>query len=550
MARTAAENASARNRSILTVRLGTSDLLNFKPTNMSATINTPTHNRSDKSSDTQPKWDNSDAHDDQQRASFLQLYRREFIVFALLIFILLLIILWLPNTVTIDSTPATVSNGAATGSPNTANAQANSTALEQPWQAAQIAAARRAVQELLVDILDRQQQLEEKSVELWAQDRFNATKVLAEQADHLYQQRQFTEALAQYQIVLTQFDQLLTSAATHFQTAMNSGAQALSLNRAAQALQQFTLANAIEPNDEQAQQGLQRAINLPEVVKLLDQAEQLQREQQLNNALTLTEQALTLDPDNTTAQQKNAQLQQAIVERDYQQLLGTGYSTLQNKQHSKAITAFSQALKLVPDSTAAKEGLRQTKNQQQQISVDKLLQQALHQEQQEQWQQAWDTYQKLALIDGNLITTRVAKIRTSAREDLDKKIIQTIEHPLRLNSSEVLKNAEAILKDAQAIKKPGSKLQQQIDRLQQVLLQAQQPRSVIITSDNATEVSILRGIKLGTLVRQQVQLIPGNYTIMGSRNGYRDVRVEFTLAPRNNIIQTINVQCTEKIDAL
>lgn len=550
MARTAAENASARNRSILTVRLGTSDLLNFKPTNMSATINTPTHNRSDKSSDTQPKWDNSDAHDDQQRASFLQLYRREFIVFALLIFILLLIILWLPNTVTIDSTPATVSNGAATGSPNTANAQANSTALEQPWQAAQIAAARRAVQELLVDILDRQQQLEEKSVELWAQDRFNATKVLAEQADHLYQQRQFTEALAQYQIVLTQFDQLLTSAATHFQTVMNSGAQALSLNRAAQALQQFTLANAIEPNDEQAQQGLQRAINLPEVVKLLDQAEQLQREQQLNNALTLTEQALTLDPDNTTAQQKNAQLQQAIVERDYQQLLGTGYSTLQNKQHSKAITAFSQALKLVPDSTAAKEGLRQTKNQQQQIAVDKLLQQALHQEQQEQWQQAWDTYQKLALIDGNLITTRVAKIRTSARADLDKKIIQTIEHPLRLNSSEVLKNAEAILKDAQAIKKPGSKLQQQIDRLQQVLLQAQQPRSVIITSDNATEVSILRGIKLGTLVRQQVQLIPGNYTIMGSRNGYRDVRVEFTLAPRNNIIQTINVQCTEKIDAL
>jgi len=52
--------------------------------------------------------------------------------------------------------------------------------------------------------------------------------------------------------------------------------------------------------------------------------------------------------------------------------------------------------------------------------------------------------------------------------------------------------------------------------------------------------------RFGTFAKRQVELLPGNYVAVGIRPGYRDVRVEFRVAPEIDM-QPIVVQCEEQI---
>ena len=51
---------------------------------------------------------------------------------------------------------------------------------------------------------------------------------------------------------------------------------------------------------------------------------------------------------------------------------------------------------------------------------------------------------------------------------------------------------------------------------------------------------------LGSFTAKQMDLKPGKYTLVGTRQGYRDVRQEFTIEPGKKA-PTIIVQCEEKI---
>lgn len=54
---------------------------------------------------------------------------------------------------------------------------------------------------------------------------------------------------------------------------------------------------------------------------------------------------------------------------------------------------------------------------------------------------------------------------------------------------------------------------------------------VQLASDNLTDVQIYRVGRLGSFESRQIELLPGKYTAVGTRAGYRDVRREFTIIP-------------------
>ena len=64
-------------------------------------------------------------------------------------------------------------------------------------------------------------------------------------------------------------------------------------------------------------------------------------------------------------------------------------------------------------------------------------------------------------------------------------------------------------------------------------------------SDNATQVTVYRIGELGTFDERSLELLPGKYTAVGKRAGYRDVRVEFSLAHAAQTAPVV-VQCKEK----
>jgi hypothetical protein len=69
---------------------------------------------------------------------------------------------------------------------------------------------------------------------------------------------------------------------------------------------------------------------------------------------------------------------------------------------------------------------------------------------------------------------------------------------------------------------------------------------VQLVSDNATDVSIYKIGKLGSFQSRALKLRPGTYVAVGSRAGYRDVRLEFRVAPELES-EPVVVRCEEKI---
>ena len=68
----------------------------------------------------------------------------------------------------------------------------------------------------------------------------------------------------------------------------------------------------------------------------------------------------------------------------------------------------------------------------------------------------------------------------------------------------------------------------------------------MLVSDSATTVSVFQIGRLGSFSTHELNLLPGVYVATGSRPGYRDVRLEFRVAPEVEM-KPIIVQCEEQI---
>ena len=83
-------------------------------------------------------------------------------------------------------------------------------------------------------------------------------------------------------------------------------------------------------------------------------------------------------------------------------------------------------------------------------------------------------------------------------------------------------------------------------RLAGLLATAETPVRVALRSDNLTDVVVYRVGRLGVFEARELELVPGRYTAVGTRTGYRDVRREFSIEP-GKPPEPLVVRCEEQI---
>ena len=109
-----------------------------------------------------------------------------------------------------------------------------------------------------------------------------------------------------------------------------------------------------------------------------------------------------------------------------------------------------------------------------------------------------------------------------------------------------MQGATRLLLDLARIEPMGPRLEDQKNELSRLLKRAATPLTVELVSDNQTDVSVFKVGRFGAFDRQQLELRPGVYVAVGVRQGYRDVRVEFRVAPEIDM-QPVVVRCEEPI---
>jgi hypothetical protein len=86
----------------------------------------------------------------------------------------------------------------------------------------------------------------------------------------------------------------------------------------------------------------------------------------------------------------------------------------------------------------------------------------------------------------------------------------------------------------------------QLEDLTHLVKVAQTPITVTIESDNLTEIAIYKVGKLGRFALRELGLRPGTYTVVGARDGYKDVRQKMVVKPGQGPLR-LSVKCRVKI---
>ncbi|UTA46647.1 tetratricopeptide repeat protein [Simiduia sp. 21SJ11W-1] len=475
---------------------------------------------------------------DQQALPWWQQSRLQYAAIGILIALMLFVIFILPNfvgPVAIDEADITAP------APSTKAAPA-----ESPFADAQLARERKQAQEILNKVLQLQDQLEGQQVEQWGAKPYQDALDTAAKADEYYRQREFTIAQENYRATLSQLQALKAQASEALKEQLATGQSALDEKDATTATHAFSLALAIAPNNEQAQTGLRSAESLEAVLDLLRRGRLEEKTDHWEKARASYREALALDPNSPLAQAALTNIETKLRDRNFTRAMSAGFKAMDAGDFAGARKHFQAAGAIKPNDDAVPVALQQVNNQSLQTSINNKLAQARAAEADEKWLEANKLYQALLVQDSTLVDAVVGKLRTDARADLEKRTLHALENPLALNKPENYAAAQQTLAELNALNQSGPRLDDQRTQLAELLAKVDQPRQVILQSDNLTQVTIFHVGRIGNFEQHVMALKPGTYVAVGSRPGYRDVREEFVVGLNENQV-SVEIRCTEKI---
>jgi tetratricopeptide (TPR) repeat protein len=469
-----------------------------------------------------------------------------------LLLLALLVIFWLPNNLQLTkpapAEPASAPSraeapdqpDATAGTPPPADSDAS------PWSDAQVARLRKEAQEVLAQLLDVQFALHERGVEQWAPAPFAEAKARAAEGDALYKNREYEQAVARYRQALASLQTLQETMPQELQRLLEQAQQAIDRGDDTAANAALALATLIAPDHGDIATLQRRAAVLPQLLPLLQAAATAEAAGDLAQAQQLLQQATTLDPLHQRAHSELQRVAAKSRDKGFNAAMSQGYAALKEGRLDTARKAFTAAATMQPGSKEAAGALREVRTAETARQLASLEQQGRENEQQEQWQKAVATYEQAQKLDSGVLFASEGLNRSKARAQLDQQLRTTIENPQRLSDVAVAAAAAQLLEKSRLVAPRGTVLEQQIKRLDTLLSQASVTVAVTLRSDKETEVLVYKVAKLGRFAEHQLSLRPGTYTALGTRNGYRDVRLNFTIAA-DNAPAPVTIICTEPI---
>ncbi len=472
------------------------------------------------------------------------------VALAALLVILIGVVFFLPGSVTSNDPEVTASQGQE-AEENSAKEQGKSQVdftenVEDLRGRDDRVQARAETEAVLGGLLSKMNTLEKRAVQRWGGLQFRQAQAVYAEGDAAYLARDYDLATQKYQQATTIVEPLLEEVDKVFSKTLSDAQRALEDADTIEALRLFELAVAISPGNSVAQSGYARARNLGEVLSLTDRGLAYENELELDAARQSFERAVELDPEWQPAQVGLTRVLGTITQMEFDSRMTEGLIAVEEGDYPAARAAFRMAQKLMPDSPEPADGLMQVDQGLRLDRIAALEKQAGAEEQNEQWEVAVETYTRILEIDGNLAFAQQGLGRAQEMSALHARLEGFIEKPDSLSAPSTMSRATGLVVDITRMPSIGPRLAGQRDQLSRLLKRAATPLAVELVSDNATDVSIYRIGKLGSFHSREIKLRPGTYVAVGSRAGYRDVRLEFRVAPELES-EPVVVRCEETI---
>jgi tetratricopeptide (TPR) repeat protein len=472
------------------------------------------------------------------------------IALAVLIAVLIGVVFVLPHAVEETEPPPPVDKSAAEASPKQAPESGSKVDFSENVQNMEgrdeRVRARADTDAILGELLSKMDTLKKRAVERWGGLPFKQATAVYAEGDKAYLARDYDTAAAKYKQASDMLDPLLDRVDDVYAKTFADAQAALEAADAPEALRLFELAVAISPGNARAQAGYRRAKNLGTVLALTNKGLAYEKELELEAARQSFASAAELDPEWKPAVEGLARVKETIRQTAFDSRMSEGLSALADHDYEAARAAFRMARKLEPESPEPADGLLQVDQGLRLEHIADLKSKAGNEEQAEEWEDAVDTYKEILGIDANLQFAQQGLAHAQQMSALHEQLKSYIDEPDALSAPATMSRATALVVDITRMANIGPRLADERDQLSRLLKRAATPLTVQIVSDNATEVSIYKVGHLGTFKTRELDLRPGTYVAVGSRPGYRDVRLEFRVAPEIEQ-KPIVVRCEEAI---
>ena len=403
-----------------------------------------------------------------------------------------------------------------------------------------------ATDEALGDLLSRLARLRYRAVDRWGgQPYLDAVDTYA-QGDAAYLSRNYALAGECYREALLLLDPPFERIDEVFAETLAAAKDAFAVPNPSEAVRLFDLAVAITPGHREAEAGLARALNLESVLNLTAQGVRFEKDLDLDAAKLAFEKALELDALWEPAVAGLARVRIAVKQMSFDMRMTEGLDALAVGDFASARAAFDAAAVLNPTSRQPVDGLLQVDQGIRLANIRRLEQEARSLDENEQWEASVAVYKEILGIDADLQFAKEGLQYATSRAALHNRLQAQIDDPDTLSDQMNVQNATRMLLEVARVSPMGPRLEEQKIELSRLLKRAATPLKVQLISDNATNVAIFKVGKFGSFSMQELELRPGVYVAVGNRPGYRDVRLEFRVAPEIEM-KPIVIQCEEQI---
>ncbi|RMB12672.1 hypothetical protein BXY39_0095 [Eilatimonas milleporae] len=415
-----------------------------------------------------------------------------------------------------------------------------------PEKAVELAQGRRTAEGILARVLRAQADLMENRVDQWAPAAYDAALRTLAEGDVHFDSGAYEAASRAYSSVMEQFDAITASRPERLAAALTAGADAYDAGDADMAARQYTVALAIDPGNETATVGLDRARNFETVRAHMRDGATHMENQAWAEARRAFASALALDKAYTPAARALRDVDRKLADIVFTRDMSAFYTALSAERFDAAAKSLNAAARNRPGAPDVKLARQRLETESRRATLANLRAEGTRLTQAEQWTRAADTYAKALAIDPNVAFAQQGEKQSRDRAALDAGIERFLGDPTRLYSPGPLENARQILSRALAVTDAGPRLTGQRDRLSAAIEDAITPLRVNLVSDGATDVTLYRVGPLGRFSTMQVELLPGDYVIVGACRGYRDVRHNFQVRP-GTVPAPVKVECKDRI---
>jgi tetratricopeptide (TPR) repeat protein len=239
-------------------------------------------------------------------------------------------------------------------------------------------------------------------------------------------------------------------------------------------------------------------------------------------------------------------MKERIADDQFQKLMSDGLTAYHKGTYQSARTILLKAKSFRPDSKEVQSALVQVNEAIRLDTIEKLRRKAVAGEEAEDWEEALNSYMTVLKIDPNISFAVQGKERSMNHIRVARGMRDFIQKPGVLESDKQLQNAILLMEEARTLQPRGQRLSEQLSDFIALVDAARTPIQVRIDSDDLTDVAVYRVGRLGRFATRELLLRPGTYTVVGSRDGYRDIRQQIVVKPGQTEL-SVTVICRDKV---